>query len=95
MSMWNLSPRGGIDIDPEDLRSIIQGKCTIRKCPDCNGDGNVYLHYKSDYDDNPQQVSSQFYADWEGDQYDEFSPSVDMQPCETCYRVGYIAIDES
>jgi RecJ-like exonuclease len=96
MSMWNLSPGGGIDIDPEDLRSIIQGKCMIRKCPDCNGDGNVYWHYKSDDDENPRQVSRQFFDDWENRDNDEDNgPSVEEELCETCWGVGYIAAIKS
>jgi len=96
MSMWNLSPRGGLQIEPEDLRMIIQGKCHIRRCPDCNGDGTIYLHYKSDDDFNPQQVSRQFYDDWESNEDDEGDgPSVDDLACETCYGVGYVGAVES
>ena len=96
MSMWNLGVYGGLQIEPEDLRKIIQGKCHIGRCPDCNGDGTIYLHYKSDDDFNPQQVSRQFYDDWESNEDDEGDgPSLAVEDCETCYGVGYVGAVES
>jgi hypothetical protein len=94
MTIWDYSAYGGIEIETENLRAIIKGTCIIRKCPDCNGEGALYLHYASDNDDSPKSVSREFFDNWEEDQDDPNMPSVEEHDCDTCCNVGYIGVKE-
>jgi hypothetical protein len=92
--MWLPSDRYSDDlvVNHEDLRKIIRGECIIKKCPDCQGDGNIYLHYTSD-DDEPKQVSRQFYDEWNHDEDRDDGQSVESERCETCHGVGYTVVE--
>lgn len=92
---------GDITLEAEELRAIIRGELGFRKCPDCQGDGESWtLHYvlADDPDqDNEQykEVSSQFAADFEIDNYPEYSfGKCHLYKCEICYNVGYIPVEQ-
>ena len=86
-----------IALEPEELRGIIKGNIPIRKCPDCLGEGESWtLHYVLEDDpdqDNEQtkEVSAQFAADFEVDNFPEYSyGECQLYECESCSTVGYI-----
>lgn len=60
----------------EELRQIICGEISFRKCPACDKNGLEY------WDENGNGVSSFPHPDW-GDNYQ-------CGPCESCDGLGYI-----
>lgn len=61
--------------DSEELRDIIFGRVTFRKCPDCDKEGRVF----ADEDGNvitPAQADEEEFPYWE--------------KCEECNGLGYI-----
>lgn len=81
-----------LSITSQDLRKIIQGKISMRKCPDCQGEGVIYLQFENDdYDyENPKQISAQQFAEL-ADPLEDGHAEI----CENCNGVGYVkAFDE-
>ena len=89
----------GITLDPEELRDIIKGVIEFRKCPDCRGKGECWtLHYvladDPDEVEDFKDVSEQFAADFQVDDYPQYSyGECFLDECETCGSVGYIPIE--
>jgi len=85
-------------IEPEKLRDIIKGNVSVRKCPDCLGEGESWtLHYvlANDPDENNEQckdVNEQFVADFNEDNLPpEYSyGACRLYDCENCSTVGYV-----
>ena len=98
----NFASSGEIEIEPDELRAIIQGKIGFRRCPDCQGEGQTWtLHYvladDSDQDNEQQKdVSAQFAADFDEDNLPpQYSfGECHLYDCETCYTVGYVKTAE-
>lgn len=89
----------GANLEPEELRGIIKGEIQFRKCPDCQGDGQVWtLHYvladDPDQDEQFKDVTAQFAADFDEDNLpQQYSwGECHLYDCETCHRVGYIPV---
>lgn len=90
----------GIYLDPDELRGIIRGEISFRKCPDCQGEGKTWaLHYveASDPDQDNEQfrdVSDQFAADFLVDNYPDLLFGECLQyTCNTYHGVGYISVE--
>ena len=62
--------------DKEELRNIILGKVTYRKCPSCDNDGREY------WDETGASVLPYPHPDW-GDNYNTGN-------CENCDGIGYV-----
>jgi hypothetical protein len=86
-----------ISLSSGELREIILGKAPYRKCPDCEGRGEVcYLEYalkERPHDSlfrdlSPQQAADFCVGDWPDYDYAEV---VFGSECETCNAVGYIS----
>lgn len=67
---------GIIELSIGELRDIITGKQTYRKCSACDKSGLEY------WDENGMSVQSSPHPSW-GDSYES-------GPCEECDGVGYI-----
>jgi len=90
-----------IILDAEELRNIIKGKTEVRKCPDCQGEGQTWtLHYvltdDPDQDEQMKDVSAQFAADFDEDNLPpEYSwGECHLYDCETCHGVGYLFVED-
>jgi len=86
----------GIDISTQELREVIRGERTFRKCPDCQGEGQEWvLHYALADDphgvEDQKVVGAQFAADFLVDDYPQYSyGECALHECETCWGLGYI-----
>lgn len=72
---------GSHSFESNELRSIIRGECTWKKCPDCHGNGIVYFKWNS-----PSQESSTDIT------LEEYNPNDELhgdEPCRLCDGVGY------
>jgi type II secretory ATPase GspE/PulE/Tfp pilus assembly ATPase PilB-like protein len=65
------------------LRAIIQGKMVMRKCSDCQGDGEVY--YSNVTGLVVEKTFGEKYYRTEDDPY-----QVRTDLCETCEGLGYV-----
>ena len=91
-----------IILDTKELRNIIEGKTNVRKCPDCQGEGQQWFLYHTLTDDPDQDnkqfkhVSAQFAADFDEDNLPpEYSwGKCDLYDCDTCLGVGYLFVDD-
>jgi hypothetical protein len=91
-----ISDYGEVLLDTGELRAIIRGEMTFRKCPDCQGDGKSWtLHYV--LADSPSgleestEVSAQFAADFQVDDFPQYSyGECLLYDCDTCRCVGYV-----
>ena len=78
-----------ITLTSEELRDIIKGVQSYRRCPDCNGEGIVYFKWKNENQEGlVDYISAQEFADWNGN-----PDQVGYEPCENCEEVGYIPIE--
>lgn len=91
----------GITLEAEELRNILTGKLGFRKCPDCQGDGEVWILHYQVWSDNPnnlseeqKEVTAQFAADFDEENLPaEYSwGECHNYTCDTCKGVGYIPI---
>lgn len=64
------------EFEKEDLRKLILGKITYRKCPNCDNDGQEY------WDENGEGVCPHPREEW-GENYNQGD-------CENCDGLGYI-----
>jgi hypothetical protein len=89
----------GVSLDAEELRDIIQGKMSFRRCPECEGEGTVWcLHYVLADDPNEiedqKSVGAQFAADFLVDDHPQYSyGECRLYDCYVCHGVGYIPAD--
>ena len=89
-----------IVLSSKELRSILKGQTTYRKCPDCQGEGEVwFIEYalKARPHDNLQRLcSAQEASDFVIDDWPDYAYGiVGHEPCDTCDGVGYVrSIDE-
>jgi hypothetical protein len=66
-----------MDITPEELREIILGKITFRKCPCCDNDGYEY------WDENGISALPSPHPSWK----DNYTKGA----CQNCHGIGYIS----
>ena len=64
------------ELDTEELRNIITGKTSFRKCPCCNKEGLEY------WEETGVSVLPYPHPDW-GDNYES-------GPCDECDGLGYV-----
>ena len=76
---------GFFTLTSAEIRCLILGKFTARKCPECEGKGIIYFKWE----DYTQQISK----DISQDEYEESNPLHGSQPCEVCEGVGYKIVD--
>lgn len=84
-----------IVLTPEELRSILKGETTYRKCPDCQGEGDVwFIEYalkERPHDDLQRLCSAQEGSDFVIDDWPDYAYGiVGHELCETCDSVGYV-----
>ena len=78
--LYSISNGGELTIDVLDFRKVLLGKVNFRRCPDCQGDGNIY------FDKNGNHISK-----IEAERLDLLKES---ERCENCFGLGYIPIPE-
>ena len=89
----------GVSMDAGELRDIIQGNMSFRRCPECEGGGSVWvLHYVLADDPNQiedqKSVGPQFAADFLVDDHPQYSyGECYFYDCHVCHGVGYIPAD--
>ena len=89
----------GVFMDAEELSDIIKGKMSFRRCPECEGEGEVWaLHYVLADDPNQiedqKNVGPQFAADFLVDDHPQYSyGECYLYGCHVCHGVGYIPVD--
>lgn len=83
-------------LSSEQVRAIITGQMLFRRCPDCDGKGQVWwMHYtlkERPHDDLQKIVSAQYAADFCSDDF----PDIDFADfeecdCEICQGIGYLS----
>ena len=86
-------------MDGNELRDIIRGRMDFRRCPECEGEGKVWvLHYVLADDPNgiedQKNVGGQFAADFLIDDHPQYSwGECHQYGCDVCHGVGYIPAD--
>lgn len=77
--MFQISFLGGqCVLDVEDLRKVINGQVTFRRCIDCDGCGNLYFDNRDD-----SRISSSRAEKIEREH-------LDIEGCDTCHGLGYV-----
>lgn len=75
------------DLEPEEIRAIIEGRRQFRRCPDCQGRGEQWcIETDDDCIIAPSQDGDM--ADWYVEKYK--AHNVFKEGCETCSCVGYV-----
>jgi hypothetical protein len=71
-----------IELEPDDLRDIIEGKTKFRKCPSCEGSGMTFYIKDSDF-----PVTNKVYEENGG------ASNFDNETacCNVCRGVGYVS----
>jgi hypothetical protein len=91
-----ISDYGEVLLDTGELRAIIRGEMTFRKCPDCQSDCKSWtLHYVLADSRSGlvefKEVSAQFAADFQVDDFPQYSyGECFLYDCDTCGGVGYV-----
>ena len=89
-----------IVLSSEELRSILKGQTTYRRCPDCQGEGEVwfieYARKECPHENLQRLCSAQEASDFVLDDWPDYSyGEAGHESCETCESVGYVrSIDE-
>ena len=89
----------GVSMDAGELRDIIQGNMSFRRCPECEGEGSVWVLHSVLADDPNQiedqkSVGPQFVADFLVDDHPQYSyGECYFYDCHVCHGVGYIPAD--
>lgn len=79
---------GGIEVTAEELRDIIKGNLSFRRCPDCVGKGYLMCNGETGEPwENQSQAESEVQDALGEDIYYEY-------PCDTCNSIGYIEVPE-
>jgi hypothetical protein len=98
----NFSQYGNeVILEAEELRAIIRGEIGFRKCPDCQGEGEIWTFQyvlADDPDQNNYQfkdVSAQFASDFDEDNLPpEYSyAECFLDDCEICHTVCYVPVE--
>ena len=84
-----------ISLEPSELRAIITGKAQYRRCPDCEGTGEVwcaeYTLKNSPLISDFKNLSSQQAADFSLDDWPDWDwAEILTDECENCNTVGYV-----